>query len=140
MTTCSYSQILSTAPQWCLSNSKGTKRDILTQNKDMNLRLPLIHPQLQVSCAFAWCIAARVLRFLKPSLNYHLACSLNRNIWIRFYDMLIMLNNGFHKIDNRWGTLGHSVNWLIIWKPLNSLLWKHINVKKEIMPIPKSIP
>ncbi len=53
--------------------------------------------------------------------------------------MLIMLNSGFHKkIGNRWGTLGHSVNWLIVWKPSNSLPWKHFNVKKEIMMIKKS--
>ncbi len=28
-------------------------RPTMTQNKDMNLRFPLIHPQLQFSCAFA---------------------------------------------------------------------------------------
>ncbi len=33
---------------------------------------------------FVWCIAARVLRLLKPSLNYRLACSLISKIWIRF--------------------------------------------------------
>ncbi len=44
-----------------------------------------------------WCIAARVLRLLKPTLNYRLDCSLISKIWIKFLDMLIMLNNGFHK-------------------------------------------
>ncbi len=53
MSTCSYSQTRSTAPQRCISSSKGTKQDTLTQNKDINRRFPPIHPQLQVSRAFA---------------------------------------------------------------------------------------
>ncbi len=47
---------------------------------------------------FAWYIAGLVLHLLKQPLNYRLAKSLTRKMWIRFLERLIMLNNGFHKI------------------------------------------
>ncbi len=67
---------------------------------------------------------------LNPSVSCILANSLIRHMWIRFLERLIMLINVFQK--RRWWVrhVGHPVNWLIVWKPSNSTLWKQLSLKK----------
>ncbi len=74
---------------------------------------------------FAWCITGLVLRLLNPSLNCRLANNLIWKMWIRLSEMLIMLNNGFHKKGDDWGTYAGQIN------ILRNTSWLHSHARKS---------
>ncbi len=69
---------------------------------------------------------------LNPSVNFRLANSFIRHMWIRFLEKLIMLNNGFHR--RRWWVrhIGSSCKLIDYLKTVEFYTLKTTQCKKDI--------